>query len=45
MNASGCNENRRLDRRRALMPDLIFIGVVVLFFAVSAGYVRFCERL
>jgi len=45
MNASGGNEKHRSNRRRALMPDLIFIGVVVLFFAVSAGYVRFCERL
>jgi hypothetical protein len=45
VNVAGCNEKRRPNRRRALMPDLIFIGVVVLFLAVSAGYIRFCERL
>jgi hypothetical protein len=45
VNASGCNERHRSNRRKALMADLIFIGVVVLFFAVSAGYVRFCDRL
>jgi hypothetical protein len=28
-----------------LMMDLIYIGVVVLFFVVSGLYVRFCEKL
>jgi hypothetical protein len=45
MNASGCNEKHRSSRRRALMPDLLFMGVLVLFFAASAGCVRVCERL
>jgi hypothetical protein len=27
------------------MADLIYVGVVVLFFAVSALYVRLCERM
>jgi hypothetical protein len=28
-----------------LMNDLIFVGIVVVFFVVSALYVRFCEKL
>jgi hypothetical protein len=27
------------------MSDLIYFGVVLAFFAVSAVYVRFCEQL
>jgi len=27
------------------MSDLIFVGIVVAFFLVSALYVRFCEKL
>lgn len=27
------------------MTDLIYISVVVLFFALSGVYVRFCEKL
>jgi len=27
------------------MSDLIFVGIVVVFFVVSALYVRFCEKL
>jgi len=27
------------------MNDLIFVGIVVVFFVVSALYVRFCEKL
>jgi len=27
------------------MMDLVYIGVVVLFFVVSGLYVRFCEKL
>jgi len=27
------------------MSDLIFVGIVVLFFVVSGLYVRFCEKL
>ena len=28
-----------------IMNDLIFVGVVVVFFVVSGLYVRFCEKL
>jgi hypothetical protein len=28
-----------------IMTDLIYIGVIVLFFLVSGLYVRFCEKL
>jgi len=27
------------------MSDLIFIGMVVVFFVISGLYIRFCERL
>jgi len=27
------------------MSDLIFVGMVVAFFALSVLYVRFCEKL
>jgi len=27
------------------MSDLVFVGIMVLFFFVSAVYVRFCEKL
>jgi len=27
------------------MNDLIFAGIVILFFVVSALYVRFCDKL
>ena len=27
------------------MMDLLFIGIVILFFVVSGLYVRFCEKL
>jgi len=27
------------------MPDLIFIVATIAFFAISIGYVRFCDRL
>lgn len=27
------------------MSDLIFVGIMVAFFVVSALYVRFCEKL
>jgi len=27
------------------MNDLIYVGIVVAFFVVSALYVRFCEKL
>jgi len=27
------------------MPDLIFIGILVVFFLISGLYVRFCEKL
>jgi hypothetical protein len=38
-------ENVNSDQNRSSMYDLIFIGVVVVFFIVSAFYVRFCEKL
>jgi hypothetical protein len=28
-----------------LMTDLIFIGIIVLFFAASALYARLCEKM
>lgn len=31
--------------RRAMMLDIIFIGAVVAFFALSAVFVRACERI
>jgi len=27
------------------MNDLMFVGIVVVFFVVSGFYVRFCEKL
>jgi len=27
------------------MNDVIFVGVVIIFFVVSGFYVRFCEKL
>jgi len=27
------------------MQDVIFLGVTILFFAVSLAYLRFCERV
>jgi hypothetical protein len=35
----------KAERRRAPMLDLIFIATTVAFFALSAAYVRGCERL
>jgi len=32
-------------RWRFLVPDVLFVGVSVLFFVVSVGYVAACERL
>jgi hypothetical protein len=32
-------------RARCVVLDLVFVGVTVLFFAVSVGYVAACERL
>jgi hypothetical protein len=34
-----------LERREVAMPDLIFIGILVVFFLISGLYVRFCEKL
>ena len=36
---------RRGTRKAVLMDDLIFIGIVVVFFIGSGLYVRFCENL
>jgi hypothetical protein len=30
---------------KTFMMDLIYIGVVVLFFLASGAYVRFCEKM
>jgi hypothetical protein len=38
--ASHCKRKKQL-----LMTDLIYIGIVVLFFAASGLYVRACEKL
>ena len=27
------------------MPDLLYVGAILAFFAASAGLVRFCARL
>jgi len=27
------------------MPDLIYVGLIIAFFALSAGLVRFCASL
>lgn len=27
------------------MPDLLYVGLIVAFFAASVGLVRFCARL
>jgi hypothetical protein len=31
--------------QESFMNDLIFVGIVVVFFVVSGLYVRFCEKL
>jgi len=36
---------RAEDLSNGYMNDLIFIGIVVVFFVVSGLYVRFCEKL
>jgi hypothetical protein len=28
-----------------MMQDLVFVVITIVFFAVSIGYVHFCERL
>ena len=33
------------DRRVLTMLDLIFIAVILIFFAAAFLYVRFCERV
>jgi hypothetical protein len=38
-------ERERDDTEETSMLDLIFIAVTVAFFALSAAYVRACERL
>ncbi len=30
---------------RTVMSDLLFVGIVILFFIISGLYVRFCEKL
>ena len=40
-------ELRRFARKdfKRIMTDLIYIGVVVLFFVVSGLYIRLCEKM
>jgi hypothetical protein len=38
-------QRKRRTRRQRTMSDLIYIGIVVVFFALSGLYVRFCEKL
>ena len=37
--------SRHKRKERLLMTDLIYIGIVVLFFGVGWLYVRACEKL
>jgi hypothetical protein len=30
---------------RTIMSDLLFVGIVIVFFIISGLYVRFCEKL
>jgi hypothetical protein len=32
-------------RLEALMSDLVFLAVLLVFFALAAGYVRVCDRI
>jgi len=34
-----------MERREVALPDLIFIGILVVFFLISGLYVRFREKL
>jgi len=34
-----------LTEQETHMTDVIYVGVIVLFFVVSGLYVRFCEKL
>ncbi|MDX2029426.1 MAG: hypothetical protein SF339_02075 [Blastocatellia bacterium] len=36
---------RVFPREEGVMLDLIYVGVAVIFFLLSAAYVRGCERL
>jgi hypothetical protein len=42
---SGYPLRRWSGARRASMQDLVFVGITIVFFAVSIGYVHFCERI
>jgi hypothetical protein len=35
----------RTEERQDLVLDVVFIAVSLLFFALSVGYVRLCDRL
>jgi hypothetical protein len=35
---------REMLNRKTFMIDLIFMGIVVVFFIVSGAYVHFCEK-
>lgn len=41
---AGCSQERT-SYREAIMTDLIYIGIVVVFFAVSVFYARLCEKM
>ena len=38
-----CVQDRGI--RRALMLDVLFLGIVVVFFGLTFGYAAFCDRL
>jgi hypothetical protein len=37
--------NKQGARRRLGMQDLIFVAITIAFFALSLGYVHFCDRV
>jgi hypothetical protein len=42
---ASCQRQKRIGARAIFMNDLIFIAVMVAFFAVAAVYARFCEKI
>jgi len=45
MRNAGGERQMEGDRRVLTMLDLIFIAVILIFFAAAFLYVRFCERV
>jgi|GEM_PF-4551626 hypothetical protein len=41
----GTKNQTRTKSRSVLMEDLLWIAVTVAFFALSIGYVHFCDRV